>query len=145
VAGGQRIGQVGEVHPQVVQRFDIEAAGVALFELDLESALGAMPPSRPVLQPPPVYPGALRDLALVLDIGVPADRVRQVIERQPLVARATLFDVYTGPQVGPGKRSLAYRVLLQRRDRTLTAEEVGRALERVMKALRDEVGAVQRG
>ena len=68
----------------------------------------------------PRYPGAYRDLAVVLDRDVPADRVRRIIERHPLVAQATLFDVYEGSGVPDGKRSLAYRALLQRSDRTLT-------------------------
>lgn len=145
VAGGRRIGGLGEVHPQVLERFDIESEGVAFFELDLESVLAAMPEARGALDTPSIYPGAVRDLALVLDVGVPAGRVKEIVERQPLVAAATVFDVYAGSQVGAGKRSLAYRVLFQRQDRTLTAEEVGRAMERILRDLADEVGAVQRG
>ncbi len=145
VVEGRRIGGLGEVHSGALERFEIESEGVALFELDLESVLAAMPERRGRLDTPSVYPGAVRDLALVLDLGVPAGRVKEIVERQSLVASATVFDVYVGPQAGAGKRSLAYRVLFQHPDRTLTAEEVGRAMERILRDLADEVGAVQRG
>ena len=60
------------------------------------------------------------------------------------MAEATLFDVYTGSQVGDGVRSLAYRVLFQATDRTLTAEEVSQALEELVATLSREIGATQR-
>ena len=89
----------------------------------------------------PRYPGAYRDLAVVLDRDVPADRVRRIIERHPLVAQATLFDVYEGSGVPDGKRSLAYRALLQRSDRTLTGDEVDRAQAEILSSLEQEAGA----
>ena len=55
-----------------------------------------------------------------------------------------LFDLYVGSQVDDGVRSLAYRVFLQAQDRTLTAEEVTKAMERTLARLQKELGAVQR-
>ena len=77
-------------------------------------------------------------------MDVPAARMQEIIEQHPLVVRATLFDVYAGEQVGAGVRSLAYRVSLQTQDRTLTAEEVQRAMDRFLSRLERELGAVQR-
>ena len=91
-----------------------------------------------------VYPDALRDLALVVGMDVPAAKVQEIIEQHPLVTHATLFDVYAGEQLGAGVRSLAYRVSFQAQDRTLTAEEVQRSMGRLLSRLERELGAVQR-
>jgi phenylalanyl-tRNA synthetase beta chain len=144
VAGGEVIGLLGEVHPSVLERFDISRGPVALFELDLAALLKAAPEGSARFQRLPRFPGALRDLALLVDLETPASRVQEIIEAQALVAEATLFDVYTGSQVGDGVRSLAYRVLFQATDRTLTAEEVSQALEELVATLSREIGATQR-
>ncbi|MSQ41307.1 MAG: phenylalanine--tRNA ligase subunit beta [Dehalococcoidia bacterium] len=140
LAGDTPVGVVGEVRPEVLERFDIGLAPVAFFELDLEQ-LALLRPQANAFQPIARMPGAWRDLALVVNADVPAARVQALIEGHPLVARVTLFDVYTGEGVPPGKRSLAYRILFQAPDRTLTSEEVSQALERVLRILEREVGA----
>jgi phenylalanyl-tRNA synthetase beta chain len=141
VAGDATLGVIGEIHPVVVEAFEIERGPVALFELDVENLLAAT--SQDVRRYSPVsrFPSATRDLSLVLDLNVPAARVQEVIMRQRLVDRVALFDVYSGKNVPAGKRSLAYHVYFQAPDRTLTTEEVNRASQNVLKALEREVGA----
>ena len=141
VAGETIIGVLGEVHPSVLEEFDIDLSPVALFELDLERLAGTLPEGAQQFQSFPRVPGALRDMALVVDDQVPAARVQALIEGHPLVAQVALFDVYTGEHVAQGHRSLAYRVLFQSPERTLTAEEVSRAQERILRLLEHEVGA----
>ena len=143
-AGGQPIGELGEVHPEALEAFDVRGAGTVYFEVDLASLTAAVPQAERRFRGPSVYPEALRDLALVVGVDVPASRVQEVIEQHPLVAQATLFDVYAGEQLGADVRSLAYRVSLQARDRTLTAEDVQRAMDRLLSRLERELGAVQR-
>jgi phenylalanyl-tRNA synthetase beta chain len=91
---------------------------------------------------PPVY----EDLAVVVDGGVPARRVRDVIERAgtPLVRSVALFDVYRGAQVGAGKKSLAYRLTYQAEDRTLTDEIVAEVRTTIIRELESELGATLR-
>jgi phenylalanyl-tRNA synthetase beta chain len=141
VVGNSSLGVVGEVHTQTLERFEIDTKPVALFELDLGALLQVLPLGPSKYQPLPRYPGAYRDLALVLNLDVPAAKVQEIIERSPLVARATLFDVYEGSGISPGMRSLAYRILLQLPDRTLVGEEVSQALREIVAALEREVGA----
>ena len=143
-AGGQRIGELGEVHPEALEAFDVRGEGTVYFEVDLALLTAAVPQAERRFRGPSVYPEALRDLALVVGVDVPAARVQEVIEQHPLVAHATLFDVYAGEQLGADVRSLAYRVSLQARDRTLTAEDVQRAMDRLLSRLERELGAVQR-
>ena len=140
----ESIGCIGEVHPDILERFDIEGGLAAYFEIDLSRLLEALPQEIQRFQPPPRFPDASRDLALLVDLEVPAARVQEIIKGHPLVTRVTLFDVYSGPQVDATKRSLAYRVVFQSPERTLTSEEVGQALEQILATLEREVGASQR-
>jgi len=80
-------------------------------------------------------------MALIVDKELPAARVQALIQQAPLVRSARLFDVYSGPQVPPGKKSLAFSVSYQAPDHTLTDEEVKRQRERILARLRQEVGA----
>ena len=139
--GGSLLGVVGEVHTQALERFQIDTTPVALFELDLAALLRVLPEGPTQYRPLPRYPGAYRDLALVLNLDVPAAKVRGIIERNSLVARSTLFDVYEGSGISPGMRSLAYRILFQLPDRTLVGEEVSQALGDIISTLEHEVGA----
>jgi phenylalanyl-tRNA synthetase beta chain len=143
-ASGSTLGVIGEVHTQVLERFQIDAAPVALFEIDLAALLQAQPSGTSQYQSLARYPGAYRDLALILNIDVTSASVQIIIEKSPLVARATLFDVYEGSGISVGMRSLAYRVLFQLPDRTLVGEEVNQALKEIMAALEKETGATLR-
>ena len=144
MANGQQIAQLGEIHPTVLEHFDVRAERAVYFEIDLAALLTALPDVGLRFRGPSIYPGALRDLALTVPVDVPAAKVQTIIEQHPLVARATLFDVYVGSQVDDGVRSLAYRVFLQAQDHTLTAEEVSKTMERTLARLQKELGATQR-
>jgi phenylalanyl-tRNA synthetase beta chain len=87
----------------------------------------------------------VQDIAVVVDVAVPAEKVHRMIQEPALVARATLFDVYEGPPLPHGKRSLAYSVEFQAADRTLTDAEVADARRRVIRRLEREFGAELRG
>ena len=88
-----------------------------------------------------------RDLAVVVGADVPAAGVTRAIEaiRPPWLRRVALFDVYQGAQVGPGRRSLAYALLYQADDRTLTDAEVNRVHAEVVERLRADLGVEVRG
>ncbi|MSQ11290.1 MAG: phenylalanine--tRNA ligase subunit beta [Dehalococcoidia bacterium] len=140
--GGAPVGVLGEVHPGILEAFAIDSGPVALLELDVEALLRATQSStRQHFRALPRFPGAWRDLALVVDRDVPAGKVGDVLRSNPLVAQFTLFDVYEGGQLPAGKRSLAYRVLLQAPQRTLTGDEVNEVMAELWYALRREVNA----
>ncbi|MCZ6614209.1 MAG: phenylalanine--tRNA ligase subunit beta, partial [Chloroflexi bacterium] len=143
---GERVGVVGEVHPDVLERFDIPREGAtALFEIDLDALLPLLAEQALQFAPLARFPGAYRDLALVLDADVAADRLKEIIEGNSLVESATVFDVYAGPGVAEGKRSLAFRVHFQSEKGTLTAETVNKAQERILRDLEQKTGARLRG
>ena len=144
VANGLELGVVGELHPSVRQRFDLNAATVALLELRLDSLLESLGQEERKYQSISRYPAATRDLALVVPEDVPAGKVREIIARHRMVQRVDLFDIYSGENVAAGTKSLAFHVDFQSQDRTLTAEEVNRSLEGLLKSLERETGAYLR-
>jgi phenylalanyl-tRNA synthetase beta chain len=141
---GSRVGALGEVHPVVTEAFEVDGAAV-YFEINLMKLLEVLPERGRGVKPLARYPASLRDLSLLVDREVPAARVLSIIESQALVDRAVLFDAYEGEGVPPGKSSLAYRLHFQSPSKTLSSEEVGKALDKVVRALQRDVGAVLRG
>ena len=140
--GGQVLGVVGEIHPSVADRMGLAAQPLAAAELDLEAILQAVPPRYPV-RAVPAFPPVLEDLAFIVDGNVPGERLRSLIleEGRPLVQEVRLFDLYAGDQVGEGKKSLAFSIVYQAVDRTLTDEEVARKREQIVKRVSQELGA----
>ncbi|RLC96645.1 MAG: phenylalanine--tRNA ligase subunit beta [Chloroflexi bacterium] len=143
VVGDEVIGLMGEVHPRLVESLDLLPQTVAIFELEipkLASRAGLGRGYRPLSR----FPESDRDIAVVVDTEVPAKKVMDIIKGFPLVTRVTLFDVYTGAQIPPGKKSLAFRVVYQSTTHTLTDEEI-QGLERdIVARLSQETGAVLR-
>jgi phenylalanyl-tRNA synthetase beta chain len=143
---GTVVGHAGELHPKVVERLGLPARAAA-FELDL-SAMVAAASGEPVpATPVSAFPAAKEDFAFVVDAAVPAADVRAAIVAGAgeLLEDATLFDVFTGDQVGAGKKSLAYSLRLRAADRTLGADDVRAVRERVVATTAERVGAVLRG
>ena len=144
---GAGIGVVGELHPDVCEAFDLAGDPVVYFELRLGDMLAAVSDgaaSENRFQSLSRFPAANRDLALVVPAEVPAARVQLLIERVRLVERAELFDVYAGENVPEGTRSLTFRIHFRAADRTLTADDVNRAVNGLTRALEREVGATVR-
>ena len=138
------LGFVGEVHPAICDRLSLDFAQVSGFELRLSALLAALPESERSFVPLPRFPAATRDLALIVPADVPAGRVTELIMRNRLVQRAELFDIYSGENLAPGTKSLAFHVQFQAADRTLTSEEVTRSLDGLLRNLQREAGATLR-
>jgi phenylalanyl-tRNA synthetase beta chain len=136
------LGILGELHPQVRENYDFGKAPVLAAELDLQSLLNAIPQFFEV-QSVPVFPPVLEDLAVIVDEAVPAERVVDAIYRGggKIVTDVTLFDMYRGAQLGPGKKSLAYSLTYQAADRTLDDKEAGKIRKHIIFLLENELGA----
>jgi phenylalanyl-tRNA synthetase beta chain len=136
------LGRVGEVAPAVVRAFDLPHERVGWLELDLD-ALAAAGRRAAAARPVSRFPSSDVDLAFVLDEGVPAGDLEDVLREAggELLESVRLFDVYRGPALPLGTRGLAYRLRLCAPDRTLSAQEVAEARERCVAAARDRLGA----
>jgi len=138
------IGVIGEIHPGVLERFDLSGVPVAMFEIDLEALRTVLPDTMRSYAAASRFPESERDLALVVDPTVPSATIQSVIERSRLVARSIPIDVYTGEQIEAGKKSIAYRVVFQSPSGTLTAEQVNNAQAEILRQLQRQVGATLR-
>jgi phenylalanyl-tRNA synthetase beta chain len=139
-AGGQRVGVVGQVHPDVARAFELDQDAY-LFDISIDALLPlAGRPRR--MAPLPRYPSVEQDIAVIVDSGTAASAVQDAIAASsPLVRAARVFDVYQGEQVSAGKKSVAFAVTYQAGDHTLTDEEVAKAQHKAVERLRREFGA----
>lgn len=135
-------GAVGALHPDLAARLDLGATPAFLIELSLD-ALAPYAGVRPSVRPIPRFPAVVRDVALILDVSRSAREVLDVAcaERQPLLREVAVFDVYQGPPIPPGRRSLGLTLTYQADDRTLTDEEVNRVHTRLTQRLVEALGA----
>jgi phenylalanyl-tRNA synthetase beta chain len=143
VAGGARLGWVGEVHPLVAAEWDL--GRTAAFAIDLGKLAAAAPEVRRFAAFA-AFPSLRQDLAVTLPDAVPAGellaRVRGAAGDQ--LEDVRVFDVYSGEQVGEGRRSLALALSFRAADRTLADEDIAPVRERVVAAVA-ELGGELRG
>jgi phenylalanyl-tRNA synthetase beta chain len=130
---GRAIGWIGELHPQWQQQYDLPQA-VVWFEVELTALTqDSVPKLTDISRFPPVR----RDVAVLVDENVTAQSLLDVMqaEKSPYVVELALFDVYRGKGVDPSKKSLAFRVLLQDTQKTLTENEIEENVARLVAAL----------
>jgi phenylalanyl-tRNA synthetase beta chain len=137
--GGSEAGWIGELHPEVAERFGLEGWPVAAFELDL---VFCEPDPTPRFEPFVNVPSVVRDLAVVVRSEVRAGRVLEAVQGvgSGILAEARVFDIYQGSQVPEGEKSVALSLTFQGAQ-TLTDEAVNAEIERIAARLEDEFGA----
>jgi phenylalanyl-tRNA synthetase beta chain len=139
-AQGRPAGWLGEVHPLVLQSYDLRSPAVAAeLELDvLLDSVAEIATFRDLL----AYPAVEQDLAVVVDSAVAAAQVVGCLRSAggDLLENVAVFDLYEGAQVGAGKKSLALRVSFRAADRTLNEAEVSELRARIVKQLKQAVG-----
>ena len=137
---GQVIGFVGQVHPQTAKDYGIPETYVA--ELNLTAVEAGLKPS-PSFQEITRFPAVSRDMALLLPAETSHKEVVAAIESAG-VKRLTsikLFDVYAGANIEAGKKSMAYSLTFQNPEASLTDEEVAKFMEKISKAMAEQVSA----
>jgi phenylalanyl-tRNA synthetase beta chain len=144
-SNGRVVGWVGEVHPLVVQAYDLRGS-VAAAELQVEGLLSAVP-EVVTFTDLLAYPAVEQDVALVVDASLPAAAVVDSLRRAggKLLEDVAVFDLYEGEQVGEGKKSIALRLSFRSPDRTLSEDEVNRLRAEMLKKVSAETGADLRG
>jgi phenylalanyl-tRNA synthetase beta chain len=142
---GVVVGVLGELHPAVKERLGIDAPRVLVAELELEALIDTVRPVK--FKPISRYPATVQDLSFVVGADVPAARVEAALRKYagPLLEQLTLFDVYEGEALGPGKRSLTFRLTLRAPDRTLSESEVGKLRQKIVRGMEYDVKAAIRG
>jgi phenylalanyl-tRNA synthetase beta chain len=145
--GPRTVAIFGEVHPRVLKAIDVEAPALA-FEVFVDAlpAPRAKGRSKPPLEKLDLMPLS-RDFAFIVDDSVPAaDLVRAAYGAdKQLISDVSLFDVYRGERMAPGKKSLAIEVTLQPREKTLTDSEIEAVSAKIVSAVMKATGGVLRG
>ena len=139
------IGVLGELHPRVKQNYDLLTPAVYVAEIDLEVLLPLVP-LRFESQPVSVFPPVLEDIAIIVEEGIPADKIEALIQQTggKLLADVRLFDVYRGERIGTGKKSMAYSMTYQAQDHTIESGESTALRNKIVRRLERELGAVLR-
>jgi phenylalanyl-tRNA synthetase beta chain len=138
-------GHFGEMHPKTAEAYGLGQRAVLVAEFDLEAILAAVP-SRYQYSPVPRFPAALRDIAVIVDEAVTAERLAAEIRTAggDLLRGVHLFDVYRGESIPARKKSLAYALTYQT-DRTLTDKEIDKAHKKIEDRLKHVLKAQVRG
>lgn len=141
--GGDTLGEIGEIHPDVVKNYGI---GTKVYAASLDFAtLLRHSCSEKSYHKMPRFPAASRDLALTCDRDLPVIRIEKAIKSAvpKLLESIELFDVYTGEQIEKDKKSVAYSIVLRASDRTLTDEETDNAVAKILRGL-ERIGVTLR-
>lgn len=141
------LGVLGQVHPRVAERFDLESHAVQVAELDFEALVAAATEELSTTALPR-FPSLQMDLALIVDEAISQARVLEELRQAggELLEDVRLFDVYRGAPIPAGQKSLAYTLTFRAPDRTLTDEEVARVVDAIELHLVDRLNArVRRG
>lgn len=141
LCGDRKLGVIGEIHPQVLQNYDIKVRSCA-FEIDLE-VLFELCRNKKMMQEITKYPSVERDIAVLLGTDVRASDAIAVIKdgEQEILTNVVVFDIYTGEQVPEGLKSAAFKLTFQSNERTLTEEDVSKSIENILNNLKTKLHA----
>lgn len=141
---GVDIGYIGQLHPLVAKNYDMDVETYCA-EINFTKLFALRLPD-PTYTPLPKYPTISRDLALVCAEAVTVAQAEDVITAAAgkLLRNIKLFDIYRGPGVPDGKKSMAFSLELRADDRTLTDADSEQVMEKVLTALKETLDAVLR-
>jgi len=139
------LGFIGEIKEEILKKFDIslkEKPKVCVFELNFKRVLNLVLGEREFM-PLPKYPAVIRDISILVDLDTKVDEVMKVIyDVSPkYVEDVDLFDIYVGENLEERKKSLAFHIIFQAKDHTLTDKEVEDELKKIFKSLKTKLNA----
>ncbi|EFG79583.1 phenylalanine--tRNA ligase, beta subunit [Mycobacterium parascrofulaceum ATCC BAA-614] len=139
LVGDTVVGHAGQLHPSVVERSGLPP-GTCAVELDLDAIPIAAALPAPMVSP---FPAVFQDVSLVVPAHVPAQAVADAVREGAgeLLEDLQLFDVFTGPQVGEGRKSLTFALRFRAPDRTLTEDDASAARDAAVRRAAEAVGA----
>ena len=144
IIDGKKLGVIGQIHPLVAEGYGIDGE-VYVAELDFTGLQAALAPER-VFHSLPKFPTVSRDLALVCDEAMTVGMLEACIKKAggKLLRSIQLFDIYRGPGIAPGKKSVAFSLELRADDRTLTDEDTTGVTNAVLEKLKNDLGVTLR-
>ena len=138
------VGYIGQIHPECASEFGLPEA-TFIAEIDCET-LYANLPVKNQYTPLPVYPSLTRDIALLFADEIPAGDVKKCISESggKQLVSVEIFDVYRGKGIPEGKKSVAFSLVIQNREKTLSDEEADAIVNKVLKKVNEKFEATLR-
>ncbi len=139
--GNDIFAYIGEAHPSLTEQYGITKK-VYLVELNIDKITRYAKQNKKYVEVPK-FPAALRDIAMVVAEDVEVGTIQKIIEKKAkkILEHVTLFDVYRSEKLGENKKSVAFELTFRIPERTLTDEEVNKAMQDIITGLEQEVGA----
>ncbi|MBO4897399.1 MAG: phenylalanine--tRNA ligase subunit beta [Clostridia bacterium] len=139
--GKEKAGYIGEIHPDVAERYEIEE-DVYIAEIKLETVIKNVAPEKKY-KTLNRFPSVTRDIALLVDTSVPAAKVLEAIKKYAgkSLESIELFDVYQGKQIPEGKKSMAYSATFRAEGRTMNESDMTKIMDKLIKMLQKDLGA----
>jgi phenylalanyl-tRNA synthetase beta chain len=138
----QRLGTVGQLSPEVLKRFDVDAPSLYAFEIDGTVLLERVTLDR-TFDPLAKFPAVYRDLSIVAKRNLESARIQEIILREgrELVESVTLFDLFEGGKIDPSEKALAFRICYRSKETTLDGKDINKLHESIMERIRKDTGA----
>ena len=138
----QRLGTVGQLSPEVLKRFDVDAPSLYAFEIDGTVLLERATLDR-TFDPLAKFPAVYRDLSIVAKRNLESARIQEIILREGrgLVESVTLFDLFEGGKIDPSEKAVAFRICYRSKETTLDGKDINKLHESIMERIRKDTGA----
>lgn len=139
--GTDIIATLGEIHPIVLENYDISQK-VVIAEINIDKIVKYAKNTKKYVELPK-FPAVTRDIAIIVDEDIEVAKIEKIIQKpaKKLLEKIELFDVYRDEKIGVGKKSVAYALTFRIKERTLTDEDVNVVIEQVIKNLQQELNA----
>lgn len=144
LANGEKIGEIGQISYEVCKNFSIKKK-IFVCEIDIEKIRDKSSLVR-IYEPLIKYPAVKRDLAIIVDKNIDSGMIEKIFRDNSnnLLKNVELFDIYTGNQIDEGKKSMAYKLTFQSKDKTLVDEDINTVIDGMLKDLNEKLGAYLR-
>ena len=143
---GSMVGNVGQLSPEVLERYDIKTENAYLFELDMQTLLEKIGETEK-FESFAKFPAVFRDVSIIIEKHLESAGILEIVEEVggELVESVNLFDLYEGEKINPFEKALTFRVCYRSKDGTLDGKEINRLHESIIDQIRQKTGGRLRG
>jgi len=147
-ASGPELAYFGEIHPSIIKKLDLRTDNVLGFEIFLDN----IPESRKKIRETKPqfivsdYQKVVRDFAFVIDEKYSSGEIISLVKKidKELIKDVKIFDVYQGDNINPGKKSIAFNVILEPKDKTLSEKDIDQVSKKIISKVQETTGAALR-
>jgi phenylalanyl-tRNA synthetase beta chain len=138
---GEIIGNVGQVLPGVLERYDLETKSLYLLELDIKALMGRITEGKE-FRPFAKFPAVFRDISLIVERQVESAIIQDIIKGEggELIESVGLYDLYEGEKIDPSEKALTFRICYRSKDGTLDGKEINLLHETIINKIRGKTG-----